>query len=394
MRTEDLPAQSDAEGMYKIPALRALSEITTSLASEGDLEDLLERFLGTMIRLSGAIAGAVRVLSSDGKHLRLVGVRGFPPDILRPQCRVDVECGVCSDAIRRHSVSCSSNMARCLEPVGVNFISDRSHKIVPVPLRFQGKVLGVYNLYLPADRHIPDDVAMLFESVGEHLGMALENARLARENMRITLMDERQMLANEIHDALAQTLAYMKMRMTLLQESVEDGNRELASRYVNDVSEALDSAYSSLRELLAQFRDRMDPRGLIPALEELVQTFRQRSGISLEFNNRVAELGLSADQEVQVFHIVQEALANIHKHASAQRVLVTLDASVGQYRVTVEDNGVGMETAESPPMHFGLSIMRERAERLGGRIDYISRPGEGTTVVLGFPATRARGSGR
>jgi two-component system nitrate/nitrite sensor histidine kinase NarX len=389
MKPEELPEQDDPQGSYKIPALRALSEITTSLASESDIEELLDRFLGTMIRLSGAEAGAVRVLTTDGGHLRLVGTRGFPPETLRRACHVDVECNVCADAIRRHSVSCSSETALCLEPVGVRFAADRRHKIVPVPLRFQGKVLGVYNLYLPAERSIPPDVALLFQSIGEHLGMALENTRLARENMRVTLMDERQMLANEIHDSLAQTLAYMKMRLALLQGSVEEGDCELSFRYMNDVSEALDSAYSSLRELLTQFRNRMDPRGLLPALEDLCETFRKRTGVEIELVNRSAGLALTPDQEVQVFHIVQEALANIHKHASAQRVRVSLEQAADRCRISVEDNGIGMPAGGPPPMHFGLSIMRERAQRLKGGIEYASRPGEGTTVTLEFPAAPA-----
>jgi two-component system nitrate/nitrite sensor histidine kinase NarX len=389
MKPEELLEQEETRGTYKIPALRALSEITTSLAGESDIEDLLDRFLGTMIRLAGADAGAVRVLTTDGRHLRLVGTRGFPAETLRRACHVDVECNVCADAIRRHSVSCASELAVCLEPVGAHFAGGRRHKIVPVPLRYQGKVLGVYNLYLPVDRSIPDDVALLFQSVGEHLGMALENARLARENMRITLMDERQMLANEIHDSLAQTLAYMKMRLALLQGSVEEGDCELSFRYMNDVSEALDSAYTSLRELLTHFRNRMDPRGLLPALEDLCETFHKRTGVEVELVNRSAGIALTPDQEVQVFHIVQEALANIHKHASAQKVRVALEHRHERCRITVEDNGVGMDTAASPPMHFGLSIMRERAQRLRGDIEYVSRPGAGTTVILEFPATPA-----
>ncbi|HSD61100.1 MAG TPA: ATP-binding protein [Burkholderiales bacterium] len=389
MKPKEIPEQNEAQGTYKIPALRALSEITTSLAGESDIEDLLDRFLGTMIRLAGAEAGAVRVLTTDGRHLRLVGTRGFPADTLRRACHMDVECGVCADAIRRHAVDCSSDMAICLEPMGAQFAAARRHKIVPVPLRYQGKVLGVYNLYLPAGHSIPEDVAILFQSIGEHLGMALENARLARENMRVTLMDERQMLANEIHDSLAQTLAYMKMRLALLQGSVEEGDCELSFRYMYDVSEALDSAYSSLRELLTQFRNRMDPRGLLPALEDLCQTFRQRTGVEIELVNRSSGLALTPDHEVQVFHIVQEALANIHKHASAQRVRVSLEVADGNNRVTIEDNGIGMKTAEPEPMHFGLSIMRERAQRLKGEIEYQSRPGEGTTVVLSFPTQPA-----
>lgn len=387
---QDASGVTEREGAYKIPALRALSEITTSLAGESDLEELLDRFLGTMIRLSGAQAGAVRILSDDGTHLRLIGSRGLPSELLKPQCEIDVDCGVCGDALRLHSVNSCSNMTICLEKGAPEWARFQWRKVVPVPLLFKGRAMGVYNLYFATERTVPDDVALLFKSIGDHLGMALENARLTRENMRVTLVNERQMLASEIHDSLAQTMAFMKMRLALLQEAVEDGDCERSFGYMNEVSEALDSAYASLRELLSQFRNRMDPCGLLPALKDLTEAFTRRTGLAIELRNRVPDPHLNPGQEVQVFHIVQEALANIQKHASAQDVVVEIATEGEHYVVTVQDNGVGMDTSGSPPpMHFGLSIMRERAQRLGGTIAYTSRPGVGTTVRLAFPAAKS-----
>ncbi len=95
----------------------------------------------------------------------------------------------------------------------------------------------------PNVQDVPEEVALLFRSIGEHLGMALENARLKRENLRIALMNERQMMATEVHDSLAQTLAYMKMRMALLQDALTDGEDERAGKYALDVEQALDDAY-------------------------------------------------------------------------------------------------------------------------------------------------------
>src|SRR4030065_687604 len=109
-----------------------------------------------------------------------------------------------------------NNVAFCKKQANDAYFSGTCNTVVAVPLMHKNQVMGVYNLFLDEGHSVPEDVRILFRSIGEHLGIALENARLTRENMRISLMNERQMLANQIHDSLAQTLAYAKMRPTLL----------------------------------------------------------------------------------------------------------------------------------------------------------------------------------
>ena len=375
-------------GGYKIPALRVLSEIAANLSNDTDLEQLLERFLTTMIKLAGAKAGAVRVLTADGSHLRLVGAIGLPADVLEREQLTALECGVCGMAARDHTVQSSHAPHVCKEKTALSFFGEACKNVIAVPLQHKGKVMGVYNLFMASDKPIPEDVSLLFYSISEHLGMALENVRLTRENMRVTLTNERQMLANEIHDSLAQTLAYMKMRLALLSDAMRSHDDVLAGKYLSDVDDAMESAYSGLRELLAQFRQRMDPRGLLPALEDLMDGFRKKTDIAIDFANSARDINLTPDQEVQVFHIVQEALNNIYKHSHARHVRLSIEKSEGDYIVTVDDDGIGLESNDDSPggMHFGLNIMRERAHRLTGDITMDNRVGEGTRVQLKFPA--------
>ncbi len=380
-----------AHGGYKIPALRALSEITASLSTDTDLEDLLERFLGTMVKLAGATAGAVRVLTPDGSHLRLVGTIGLPQEVIEREQYVPLECGICGTAASTHSIE-SAGASVCRESTALAYFGDACKRVIAISLRNKGRIMGVYNLFLPGDNPVPEDIALLFDSISEHLGMALENARLTRENIRITLMNERQMLANEIHDSLAQTLAYMKMRLAFLNEALQTGDAPLAKKYLGDVDDAMESAYSRLRELLTQFRHRMDPRGLIPALKDVADDFSRQSGIKVEFSNPAPDMNLLPDQEVQVFHIVQEALANVSKHSRAQHVRISVTMAGDQYVVAVEDDGIGLSgTGQTGVgMHFGMNIMHERAERLSGAVDVVSRAGAGTRVELKFPAASRR----
>jgi two-component system, NarL family, nitrate/nitrite sensor histidine kinase NarX len=373
-----------------LPVAEVLAEIASSMSSDANVEQMLTRFLGIMMRLSGAHAGAVRVLTADGAHLRLVGSQNVPPRAIERERFVPLDCGVCGKAMHSQQSEEDNILSVCQKQVRHAYIDKRYARVLAIPLRHKGRVLGVYNLFLEQNQVLSDDVRLLFNSIAEHLGMALENMRLTRENMRISLINERTMLANQIHDSLAQTLAYSKMRLSVLGEALAEGNLEDTHRYLGDVGEAVDLAYAELRNLITQFRDRIDPRGLVPALTEMVQSFRQKANADVDFLNLTQDVLLSPEEEIQVFHIIQEALYNISKHARARHVIVTLDLEEDEYVVNVADDGVGLVDASvSMGRSFGLTIMRERADKLGGSLVIESRPAGGTTVRLRFPASRS-----
>lgn len=384
--------ETPASGDLKIPALRVLSEISSSLSSDNNLDSLLERFLGTMVKLAGANAGAVRVLTADGQSLRLVGALGLPPEVVEQERHIPVECGVCGETARDHTVHNSSTMTGCRDRTASDYFGEQCLNVVAVPLRYQGKMLGVYNLFMAADVPVPEDISLLFNSISEHLGMALENARLTRENLRISLTNERHMLANELHDSLAQTMAYMKMRLPLLRDAVANRDETRSNKYVNDLGQALDSAYAELRELLTQFRNRMDPRGLLPALYDIVGNFYDKTGITIDFINQAPDINLSPEKEVQVYHIVREALNNVSKHSRANHVSLAIEIKQGRYVISIEDNGIGIKGKVNTDsgMHLGLNIMRERAKHLSG--DVAISPGikAGTRATLSFPISGRR----
>ncbi len=392
MPTAYSPPLAD-QGLYKLPALHVLSEIATSLSTNVDIERLLERFLTTMVRLAGAGAGAVRVLTGDGKGLRLVGALGLPDEMLERERVVPLGCGVCGQAIYDCATRSTQTVHTCKKNSGLAFFGDQCVSFVAVPLQHKRQVLGVYNLFMFADAPpIPEEVRLLFSSISEHLGMALENARLTQENLRISLMNERQMLSNEIHDSLAQTLAYMNIRLEMLKSAIKADDQSQTTRYLGDMEDALDTAYSGLRELLTQFHHRMDPRGLIPALQDLLAKACKKSDAKVDFTNHCDVLKLTPEQEVQVFHIVQEALANICKHAQARTITLEIQQFGDAYQVSIRDDGVGFSTATppGPGVHFGINIMHGRAKQLGGNIDINSQPGIGTRLTLLFPTQAPR----
>lgn len=390
------PAAND-----RLRALRALAEASSSLPGDAGIQEWLERFLATMVRLAGASAGAVRVLTGDARHLKLVASVGLPPEAVAREKLMPADCGACGVAMRETQVLQGSDAIACAGLTSVAWFGSNA-TVVVVPIMRSGRILGTYNLFLRDAHALPQEATLLYRSIGEHIGMALENERLARENLRMTVMNERQMMAAEIHDSLAQTLAYMKMRTALLVDALQVSGDEPALKYAIDLQNALGEAYADLRELLAQFRSRMDPMGLVHALQGIAAGFEKQTGVALVLENRLTDLNLGADEEANVFHILQEALANVSRHSDATRARLTLDERGGEYVFTVEDDGVGFFTLEPAAgigeaqlrHHLGVNIMRERAQRLAGRIEISNLPRRGARVCLTLPADRAaRASG-
>jgi two-component system nitrate/nitrite sensor histidine kinase NarX len=377
-------------------------EITAGLADGDDLEAQLERFLMPVVRLAGAQAGAVRALSSDGTRMRLVGSVGLPQEVTQAERSVERQCGACGQAAEHGSLVWATDLEPCTRRShGEDYFGRRCRRVLAVPLRHRDRVLGVYNLFFDTEAEPGPDITAVLRSVGELLGLALHNARLEREHLRAIVLHERQMLANEVHDAVAQTLSFMKMRLPLLHDAMLQHDDASSLKYHADLCAAVSDAHASLREILTHFRTRMDPKGLLHALQAIQVGYAGRTGISLMLDNRAAELELTVEQEVQVFHIVQEALANVAKHSHAKRASVLIEQGSHQLDITVEDDGAGLpsnpataDRATAGERHFGLEIMQERAQRIGGTVSFQARAGGGTRVRLCIPMVAAGAKGR
>jgi two-component system nitrate/nitrite sensor histidine kinase NarX len=372
-------------------------ELSAGLADGADIEALLQRFLVPLLRLSGARAGAVRALSEDGSHMRLVGSVGLSQEVLAAEQSVDRHCGVCGQAANQGVLVWAADLKPCTQRSHGDYFGNQCKRLLAVPLRHRDQVLGVYNLFFDSDGKPGPDITAVLRSVGELLGLALHNARLEREHLRAAVLHERQMLANEVHDAVAQTLYFMNMRLPLLHDALLQHDDTRALRYHADLRQAVSDAYASLREILTHYRTRMDPKGLLHALQALQAGYRDRTGIELVLDNRAGDLCLSVDQELQVFHIVQEALANVLKHSRAHKAQVLIEPSQERLVITIEDDGAGLlpaAAAGADAPHFGLEIMCERAQRLGGSLSIHSADGGGTCVQLSIPRARAEAGPR
>ncbi len=348
-----------------------------------ELWPLIEGLLGSVIGSLGASGGVVRVISSNSQMLQIAGAIGMPFEVCDYESVVDIGCGVCGKAAYDREIH-ASNAAACVQRSGLYFSNAGCNYVVATPLEYRGNLIGVFSLFFAAEKDVPNDISQSLRTFSELIGIAIESARKKIESQRVQLMSERQSMANEIHDSLAHTLYYARMRMGLLLEAVRTQNEQLALKCAHDLDEALGSGQKTMREIITHFRCQMDPLGLQHALQTLVDKFRDHTDITIIYANYVTNLELPLEHELQVFHIVREALANVATHSSATHASLAVERKDNYYVFTIADNGAGYGSVPSEG-HYGLMIMRERALRIGGEIVIESAEGNGTRVQLRFP---------
>jgi two-component system nitrate/nitrite sensor histidine kinase NarX len=287
-------------------------------------------------------------------------------------------CSVCRDAEPYHPLLRTLGRGDLRPPVSFT-VAD------------QDRTFGVLIVELDRDQSLPPWQGRLLASLATLIGTALSLHRRQRDGRRLALFEERGVIARELHDSLAQSLSYLKIQASRLDAVLGAGAEPERSRAVlAELREGVNNAYRQLRELLTTFRLKMDDRGLNAALESTVAEYRKHGTTEICLDNRLPAVLLSPNEEIHVLQIVREALSNVVRHAGAAHAVLRLAAGDGRIRVTLEDDGRGIDPHAVPRGHYGLSIMRERAAGLGGVIEIAPGLHGGTRVRLTFPSRRTR----
>ncbi len=349
-----------------------------------DLRTLLNTFLETAIGIIKARAGVIRVLLPDEQTMQVISAYGLTGEELEAERIVELACEDCGKDAFIHGL-CSTDIDTCVTRHG-----DVTHRqfrsVISIPLESHSApetLLGVFTLFFDTPQSTSTGESGVAVNFAELIGALIEHIKTTREIRREELLRERQSIANDIHDSLAQTLNYARMSTTLLSSAVRNNNEVMATKYVRDIDEALEIGQKSVRTLITEFRSEIDPAGLLQALQTLVDKFSRQHNIVIDRSIRIADLDLPLEYEIQTYHIVREALSNIVKHSKASHARLIVDHLCGYYVFTVEDNGNG--TFSPVEGHYGIIIMRERAQRIGGEVKVESTKGLGTCVQLFFP---------
>lgn len=267
----------------------------------------------------------------------------------------------------------------------VSKIDTSSHETLTRPIQTREAFFGEMCIQYQPEQPPSADQIQLIETIIENLGTVLSLEFKAEREQQMSLLEERAVIARELHDSLAQSLSYLKMQVTRLQLLRK---RDAAEVQIDDVvielKEGLNNAYRQLRELLTTFRLTLDQPGLYPALEKTVAEFSDRLGFAVQLAYSIPHQTLSPNEEIHVLQLVREALANVVKHADATDVSVNLKQQKGQVEVRIEDNGKGIPDNQEMTNHYGLVIMRDRATTLGGQLNVFNRDGCGVCVEMTF----------
>ena len=378
----DMTGSSDKDLEEK--SLQILYEVVASINTAHGLDDLLTRFMYTLKRVTKSQAAAIWTVQSTGQ-MELSSSSGIDESLILPD-RKDVRRCLYERALTEGKIWVEKNLAKCEKIAGRRFFDNNTTGMVAVPMRYHGIVTGVINLFIDTSLlESIDSTKPLLTSIAHHLSVAIEKSHNEERNQQHIIKDERTRIAHELHDSLAQTLASLRFQVRVLDETLHQGDESTTWQQLEQIENSLDEANTELRELIANFRAPTYNQNLPDAIEKIVSQFRSETGIKTYLQKEWSNTSLTGDNETQILRIIQEALWNIRKHSDAKTVRIMLRNGLeGKCHILIEDDGIGIneQVYGSPGEHIGLTIMRERASRLGGELRVESEPGEGTRIVL------------
>ncbi len=365
--------------------LEALYQVSAFLAEANSIDALARGFAQRVRVLAKADAAAVRWSDEASQRYLMLASDCVPQELVEEERSLLAGACACgnlqADAKTRVIPIISHEQAPIRHCARIGYQS-----ILSVPIRLQQRLLGELNLFYRHPVVLTPEEAELLDSLANHLASSLEGLRVAALEREAAVAQERAMLARNLHDSIAQSLAFLKIQVQLLRNADERSHKENLHTALDELDAGLRESIHDVRELLVHFRTRTNTDDIEAALQETLQKFQLQSGLPTQLQVLGEGLPLPSDVQVQVLHVVQEALSNIRKHAQASQVTLTVDKGP-HWRFSVSDNGRGFDAELQPDAsHVGLNIMRERASRIGADVHVQSVLGAGSTVTLTLPA--------
>jgi len=365
-----------------------LNRLSAAISQTGSLDKALQTTLAQLLMLTGADMGSIHVLDPATHSLKLAASRGVSEGFVCAEGRIPIGACLCGEAARTGQLIVSEDLMSDPRLVRPACRQEKFGSVVSIPLTSRERTLGILTLYAARPHAFSDTDHNLLTLVGRHIGVAVENAQLSARMRELAVVEERGLIAQEIHDGIAQSLAYLNLETTKLHQLLEGDPRQ-AMAELGHIRQVIKETCEEVRALLIDFRMKFrEDEGLADVLSRCLDEFGQRTAIRTQLLMSGDPAALPAPIQVPVFRIIQEALSNVRKHAQARTVVVELHAALSVLEVTVRDDGQGFDPAasvERGATNMGLGIMRERVALLGGSLQIESRPGRGTILHLTLP---------
>ncbi|MGZ3585714.1 MAG: histidine kinase [Candidatus Limnocylindrales bacterium] len=350
-------------------ATRALHRVSLALSTLPELQAILQAVVDNARTLLEADVALLVLTRSDGT-LRLAAWSGAP-DAFAPTGEFeghDFQRFVRADVTTTH---------------------------LAAPVRRRGRSIGTLAVGSRAEQAYAVEAVETLASLAGQAAIAIENDRLQSALRDLAIRDERERIAREMHDGLAQVLGYVNTKSQAVEELLAVNRLDAARAQLAELAAAARSVYGDVREAILGLSSPIAPEhGLVGALEAYAQRFSEASKVAtvVEADEEALALQLRPMVQAQTFRIVQEALTNVRKHAAAERARIVVERRGDELLVRVEDDGRGL-TSGAPDAagwpSFGLQSMRERAAGLGGRLEIVPGPGTGTCLELHLPLMAA-----
>ncbi len=368
----------------RLRALYAVAQMGNQ--PDASLESLAQNFAAKLAHIARADASAVRLATQDGERWMLLGQSCLPQTMIDAEhCLPNGACACGAPAVAGGlriipiQAAAQPRLGHC-EAAGYQ-------TVISVPMRAGARPIGEVELFYYGEHGLEADEKQLLDALVDQFSAQVDNLRLAARDREMAVSEERNLLAQELHDSIAQVLAFLKIQVQLLRGAVERHDATALQGSLDEIDTGVRECYANVRELLVHFRTRPGHEDIEHALRLTLAKFERQSGLSTQLSMGEAGLPLPPDQQIQVLHIVQEALSNVRKHAQADHVRVRVQQRP-RWQFDVQDNGRGFAppaTGEAAATHVGLQIMRERAARIGAQLSIVTPPEGGTRVRLALP---------
>jgi len=348
----------------------ALYEIAVDIAAVDDERQVLQSVVERGREMLGADAAVLCLTGPSGAHVAVAHTD--PPEASRGQ-----------------RASSDGEPTPTADPIGGIHcpLADPAFNGVSADLVAGGERVGELCVSAARPRTFGEEDLRLLGAMADLAAIEVQKGRLMERDRLVAVLEERERLAREMHDSLAQVLGYLHLKSEAAQASLGEGNQEKVREGLADISSVSHEAYADVREAILGLRETVSQRrGFVDALRDYAVKFSQQTSVSTRVNIRgTEEPKLAPDAEVQLMRVIQEALTNVRKHSGARKACVSLDQREG-LRITIEDDGKGFNPGELDESRdrFGLFTMRERVERVGGRLEIDSAVGRGTRVRVIF----------
>lgn len=368
--------------------LLALHHASLEIESEVELDQVLRQIVAEARGVLNAKYGGLTHFTEDGEIAAFITMGWEHPPGAIPDPKGH---GVIGAVTGEGGVLHLNDVSTHPQSVGFPEGHPDMKPLLAVPIRSKDRVLG--NLYLADDAGVRFDPRSeeTLERFAALAAVAMENASLHQQVRVLAITEERERIAREMHDSLAQVLGYVNTKAQAASVLLQAGKVEQATGHLDQMATAARSAYADVREGILSLRTSLDgDRGLIDTLRDYLHLWEDQSGVHAQLHaDDFSEGTLSDLAEVQLLRIVQEALANVRKHAQARDVTINIRNEGSTIVTRVADNGRGIAPTMRPIFgvpQFGMSTMKERAEALGGSIRIESEAQKGTTIIVRLPS--------